>query len=144
MLCGRDNAGRDRELRGAPPKHVSRIAGLLWLVYVGAAAAVLLNSSLIDGSILMRSRGCSRALGFLVLFWPLASSVVRLNGFRHVLLIPSEWRANWIFQIAESQGRKEWMSAVECFVIAYSRMRLGLAAGPARSRCSSLSWAFTA
>ena len=43
-----------------------------------------------------------------------------LNGFRHVLSIPSELRANWIFQITESQGRAEWMSAVERFVMAYA------------------------
>jgi hypothetical protein len=31
-----------------------------------------------------------------------------------------ELRANWIFQITESQGRAEWMSAVERFVMAYA------------------------
>lgn len=98
----------------------SRTHRLLWLVYLGAAAAVLLNSSLIDGALFARSQGWSKALRFLVLYWPLASSVVLLNGFRHILSIPAEWRANWIFQITESQGRAEWMSAVERFVMAYA------------------------
>lgn len=98
----------------------SRTHRLMWLVYLGAAVAVLLNSSLIDGAIFARSQGWSKALRFLVLYWPLASSVVLLNGFRHVLSIPVEWRANWIFQITESQGRAEWMSAVERFVMAYA------------------------
>ena len=98
----------------------SRTHRLLWLVYLGAAAAVLLNSSLIDGAILMRSHGWSKALRFLVLFWPLACSVVVLNGFRHVLSIPAELPANWIFQITEAHGRAEWMSAVERFVMAYA------------------------
>src|ERR1019366_10808144 len=77
---------------------------LLWMVCLGAAA-VLLNSSLIDGAYLMRSKGWGIALQFLVVFWPLACTVVILPGFRHVLSIPVELRANWIFQITESQGR---------------------------------------
>jgi hypothetical protein len=98
----------------------SRTHRLLWFVYLGAAAAVILNSSLIDGAFLVRSQGFTKALRFLVLFWPLACSVVILNGFRHVLSIPVELRANWIFQLTESQGRAEWMSAVERFVMAYA------------------------
>ena len=98
----------------------SRAHRLLWMVYLGAAAAVLLNSSLIDGAVFTRSESWDKALEFVVLFWPLACSVVVLNGFRHVLSVPAELRANWIFQITESQGRAEWMSAVERFVIAYA------------------------
>jgi hypothetical protein len=80
----------------------------------------MLNSSLIDGARFVRSQGWSKALKFLVLFWPLACSVVILSGFRHVLSIPAELRADWIFQIIESLGRAEWMSAVERFVMAYA------------------------
>lgn len=98
----------------------SRAHRLLWMVYLGAAAAVSLNSSLIDGAVLTRSENWDKALEFVVLFWPLACSVVLLNGFRHVLSVPAELRANWIFQITESQGRAEWMSAVERFAIAYT------------------------
>jgi hypothetical protein len=98
----------------------SRTHRLLWLVYLGATLAVVLNSSLINGALLMRTKGLTRALRFMVLFWPVACSVVILNGFRHVLAIPSELRANWIFQITESQGRAEWMSAMERFVMAYA------------------------
>ncbi|MGB9455986.1 MAG: hypothetical protein WCB12_08090 [Bryobacteraceae bacterium] len=98
----------------------SRTHRLLWLVYLGAALAVVLNSSIIDEAILVRGGGWNKALRFLVLFWPLACSVVILNGFRHVLSIPAELRANWIFQITESQGRTEGASAVERFVMAYA------------------------
>lgn len=98
----------------------SRTHRLLWLVYLGAAAAVMLNSSLIDGGIFARSHSWNKALHFVVHFWPLACSVVVLSGFRHVLSIPAELRANWVFQITESQGRTEWMSAVERFVMAYA------------------------
>ena len=98
----------------------SRAHRLLWMVYLGAATAVLLNSSLIDGAVFTRSQGWDKTLEFVVLFWPLACSVVLLNGFRHVLSVPAELHANWIFQITESQGRAEWMSAVERFIIAYA------------------------
>jgi len=98
----------------------SRTHRLLWMVYLGAAAAVLLNSSLIDGAVFTGPEGWDKALEFLVLFWPLACSVVLLNGFRHVLSVPAELHANWIFQISESQGRAEWMSAVERFILAYA------------------------
>jgi hypothetical protein len=112
----------------------SRTHRLMWLVYLGAAVAVLLNSSLIDGALFARSQGWSKALRFLVLYWPLASSVVLLNGFRHVLSVPAEWRANWIFQITESQGRAEWMSAVERFVMAYAIAPIYLVLFPVAAR----------
>jgi hypothetical protein len=98
----------------------SRTHRLLWLVYLGAAVAVVLNSSIIDGAIFARGHGWIKAVRFLVLFWPLACSVVILSGFRHVLSIPAELGANWIFQLTESQGRAEWASAVERFVMAYA------------------------
>jgi putative ABC transport system permease protein len=116
----------------------SRAHRLLWLVYLGATAAVLLNGSLIDGAIVMKSGGWNKALEFLVLFWPLACSVIVLNGFRHVLSIPMEWRANWIFQIAESQGRAEWMSAVERFAMAYAIAPIYLILFPVAVYC--LGW----
>src|SRR5207247_77667 len=46
--------------------------------------------------------------------------VVLLTGFRHVLSIPADLPPNWIFRLTESQGRKEWMSAVERFVMLYA------------------------
>jgi hypothetical protein len=112
---------------------------LLWFVYIGAALAVMLNSSLIDGAILMRSQNWSKALRFLVLFWPLACSVVLISGFRHVLSVPAELRANWIFQITESLGRAEWMSAVERFVLAYAVAPIYLVLVPAAAYV--LGWA---
>ena len=98
----------------------SRAHRVIWLAYIGAAAELVVNSSLIDGAFLARSEGWTTALKFLVLFWPLGTSVVLLTGFRHVLSIPAELPANWIFRVTESQGRREWMSAVERFVILHA------------------------
>jgi hypothetical protein len=40
-----------------------------------------------------------------------------LIGMRHLFTIPVEWKANWAFQIAERQGRREWMRAVDHFIL---------------------------
>ena len=103
----------------------SRTHRVVWLAYVGVAIAIMLNSSLVDGAMFGRNFGVhahslSKALQFIVLFWPLACSMVLISGFRHVISIPSELGANWVFRLTESQGRAEWMSAVERFVIGYA------------------------
>lgn len=40
-----------------------------------------------------------------------------LIGLRHLFTIPVEWKANWTFQIAERQGRSDWMRAVDRFIL---------------------------
>ena len=98
----------------------SRAHRAIWLAYVGGAAAIVLNSSVVDGALFLGAHAVRKALQFAVLFWPLACSVVLISGFRHVVSIPAELRSNWIFRMNESQGRREWMSAVERFTVAYA------------------------
>ena len=40
-----------------------------------------------------------------------------LLGLRHLFSIPTELRANWMFQITEAEGRDEWLDAVDRFVL---------------------------
>jgi hypothetical protein len=40
-----------------------------------------------------------------------------LIGARHLFSIPTELRANWMFQITEGEGRDEWLDAVDRFVL---------------------------
>jgi hypothetical protein len=40
-----------------------------------------------------------------------------LVGLRHLFSIPTELRANWMFQITEAEGRDEWLDAVDRFVL---------------------------
>jgi len=40
-----------------------------------------------------------------------------LIGMRHLFAIPVEWKANWTFQMAERQGRADWMRAVDRFLL---------------------------
>jgi len=97
----------------------SRTQRAIWLAYLGGAAAVLINSSIVDGAVWV-SRRRQAGLDFLVLFWPLACTVVLLPGLRHAMRVPAELRAHWIFRIHEAAGRSAWMSAVERFVVAYA------------------------
>jgi hypothetical protein len=41
-----------------------------------------------------------------------------LIGLRHLFAIPAELRANWTFQITEGEGRRDWLRAVDRFVLA--------------------------
>ncbi len=52
-----------------------------------------------------------------VLLIPLAVSVFVIAGLRYLFSIPCELRANWIFQIAESEGRPSWLRGVDRFVV---------------------------
>ncbi|HEY2016276.1 MAG TPA: hypothetical protein VGH38_22385 [Bryobacteraceae bacterium] len=98
----------------------SRAHRVIWMAYAGAAIGIVLNSSLIDGAFFSKTNALTKAMKFMVLFWPLGTSFVLLSGLRHVLSIPSELPANWIFRLTESQGRKQWMSAMERFVLLYA------------------------
>jgi hypothetical protein len=98
----------------------SRAQRVMWLAYVGAAIGIVINSSLIDARFAGHAPGTHSVLDFLVLYWPLGTAVVLISGFRHVLRIPAELPANWIFRLTENLGRKEWMSVVERFIILYA------------------------
>ena len=97
----------------------SRTHRVIWLAYIGGTAALLINSAIVDGAVLF-SRSRRASLEFLVLFWPLTCTAVLLPGLRHVISIPAELRANWIFRLHEAAGRGQWMRAMERFVVAYA------------------------
>lgn len=40
-----------------------------------------------------------------------------LLGARHLFSIPTEWKANWLFQLTEAEGRAAWLQAVDRFVL---------------------------
>ncbi|HTX36881.1 MAG TPA: hypothetical protein VME43_17750 [Bryobacteraceae bacterium] len=45
-----------------------------------------------------------------------------LIGLRHLFTIPVEWKANWTFQLAEREGRLDWMRAVDRFILFWGAM----------------------
>lgn len=40
-----------------------------------------------------------------------------LVGLRHLFALPTELKANWIFQLSEGDGRRDWMLAVDRSVL---------------------------
>ena len=92
----------------------SRTHRLVLMAYAGAALGIMINSVLLAGF----SHGAQGVVQFAVLYWPLGTSFIMLAGIRHVFSLPAELSSNWVFQITESQGRRDWMPAVERFVVA--------------------------
>ncbi len=88
----------------------SRVHKLVVMAYAGAGVALMVNSVLLAGG--------HDTLRFIALYWPVGFSIVMLAGVRHAFLMPADLPANWIFRLLENQGRREWMSAVERFVVA--------------------------
>jgi len=84
----------------------SRLHRLVLQVCAGLAIAWMIGSG-----------GLTASDGAPVLFIPLAVSVFLIGGLRYLFSLPSELRANWIFQTAESEGRLCWLRAVDRFVI---------------------------
>jgi hypothetical protein len=108
----------------------SRTHRTVWLAYLGGAAAILINSSIVDGALWITRRR-QAGFDFLVLFWPLACTVILLPGMRHAMRIPSELRAHWVFRMHEASGRVAWMDAVERFVLFYTVLPIYLLLVPA-------------
>lgn len=47
-----------------------------------------------------------------------------LIGLRHLFSIPVELKANWLFQIAEREGRSQWLRAMDRFVLFFGAVTL--------------------
>jgi len=45
-----------------------------------------------------------------------------LIGLRHLFSIPVELKANWAFRMTEGEGRKEWRSAIDAFVLFFGAL----------------------
>lgn len=106
----------------------SRIHRLVPLCYAGAGLAIMINSVLLMGGIANQRCGWRGELAFIALYWPAGLAVALLAGIRHAFKLPVSLPANWMFRITESQGRREWMSAVERFVIGCVIVPIELAA----------------
>ncbi len=84
----------------------SRIHRLVLQVCAGLAIAWMIGSG---------DLGSAGAVP--VVLVPLAVSVFFIAGLRYLFSLPSELRANWIFQTAENEGRLSWLCAVDRFVV---------------------------
>jgi hypothetical protein len=109
----------------------SRTHRLVLLAYAGSAAGILINSVLIAQAAAHWSASASETLKFMVYYWPIVASMMVIPGLRHVFRLPAELRANWLFRIMESQGRAQWMSAVERVIVVYAILPIYLTTAPA-------------
>jgi len=109
----------------------SRTHRLVLLAYAGSAAGILINSVLISQAAAHWSASAASTLKFMVYYWPIVASMIVIPGLRHVFRLPAELRANWLFRITESQGRAQWMSAVERVTLVYAILPIYLVTAPA-------------
>jgi len=49
-----------------------------------------------------------------------------LIGLRHLFSIPVELRANWAFRITEGEGRRQWLRAMDRFVLFFGALALAI------------------
>jgi hypothetical protein len=81
--------------------------------YGGFGLAVFLS-----GLIGMREMvGAARVLAADFVYAHTILLVFLLIGVRHLFSIPVELKANWAFRITEGEGRREWLRAVDRFVL---------------------------
>lgn len=95
----------------------SRTHRVVMLAYLGAGAGVMLNSVLLMGALKKGASDWASVMKFVALFWPLGFSMILVAGLRHAFSIPADLGANWLFQINEKNGRRDWARAVERFMI---------------------------
>jgi hypothetical protein len=109
----------------------SRTHRLVLLAYAGSAAGILINSLLIAQAAEHWSASAATTLKFMVYYWPIVASMIVIPGLRHIFRLPAELNANWLFRITESQGRAQWMSAVERVIVVYAILPIYLMSAPA-------------
>ena len=119
----------------------SRVHRLILMGYAGGGLAVMVNAILILGVAGKAGDDWRQKLLFAAFYWPIGLSIVGLAGVRHAFQIPVEWRANWMFRINESAGRRLWMSAVERFVTCFVVVPIAAAALPVCARLLGWPWA---
>ncbi|MGA7240651.1 MAG: hypothetical protein WBY44_33515 [Bryobacteraceae bacterium] len=117
----------------------SRTHRLVLLGYAGLAFGLLINSVLLALAAAHWQIDWDTLLRFMTFYWPLTASMILIPGIRHALSLPTELGANWIFRITESNGRAQWMGAVEAFVLIYAIAPVFVLLAPAA--IMALGWA---
>jgi hypothetical protein len=109
----------------------SRAHRLALLGYAGLAFGLLINSALLALAASRWRLDWDKLLRFMTLYWPLTAATILIPGMRHALCLPVELPANWLFRMTESEGRAQWMSAVETFVVVYCLVPIFVLLAPA-------------
>jgi hypothetical protein len=86
---------------------------MILMGYLGFGAAILVTGVLGIRSVVQPVRWIAADF----IYAHLLMVIFMLIGFRHLFSSPVELQANWIFRITEQEGRKEWLRAVDRFVL---------------------------
>jgi hypothetical protein len=86
---------------------------MILMGYAGFGLAILLSGMIGMRELVDPERAASA--GFI--YSHVILLVFLLIGVRHLFSIPVELKANWAFQITEGEGRREWLRAVDRFVL---------------------------
>ena len=81
--------------------------------YIGFGIAVLLSGLLGIKSVVVPDKVIAASF----IYGHVVVMIFLLVGCRHLFAIPVELRANWIFRIIESEGRNEWLIAMDGLVL---------------------------
>lgn len=100
------------------------------MAYIGAALAILTSGLLGIHSIVTSTK----ALAASFIYAHVILTMFLLVGLRHLFSIPVELRANWVFQLTEREGRREWLSAIDGLVVGLGAVGLILVPFPLEFR----------
>ncbi len=106
---------------------------MILMGYLGIASAVLLSGLL--G--LKAFTSYERLLTASFVYFHVIALVFLLVGARHLFSLPTELKANWLFQITEGEGRTAWLRAVDRFVLFWGALTM---AAPLPFEIYSLGW----
>jgi predicted permease len=106
----------------------SRIHRLILLAYAGLAIGWITSGALDTPPPSLRNQG---VYGLVVVMAPLTLAMLVTIGLRYLFSLPMTLRANWMFQIADREGRAAWLAAVERFVLCCGIAPIFLAGLPA-------------
>jgi hypothetical protein len=142
-------AARERRLTGFLPAWVSRQARqqavlafllqtlgrssrhrMILMGYAGIALALFFTGIAGMG----RAYGATRAVAADFVYYHILALLFLLFAARHLFSLPTELKANWIFQITEGEGRADWLRAVDRFVLLWGGAPMLLVPLPAEVR----------
>ena len=86
---------------------------MILMGYGGLAFAVILSGLIVFGSF----GGNEKAIVSGFLFFHIVAILALLVGTRHLFSLPTELKANWLFQLTERESRGEWLEAVDRLVL---------------------------
>jgi hypothetical protein len=104
----------------------SRHHRMVLMGYGGVGIALLLTGVPFIG----RTVETTKVLLANFVYYHMLALLLLLIGARHVFSLPTELKANWIFQITEADARREWLSSMDRFVIFWGALLLLVVPGP--------------